>query len=84
MEDWKQKNLYIQCRKRLVNGDSYVKSYPFETMIYSLTICYCIVLHMKLSLLMRIVGRNCRIITDYLCKPIGTIGRGAIGATSLI
>ena len=47
---WQTKE-FVYPMKRLVNGDSYEKSYPFE-MIYSLAICYRIVLHMKVSLLM--------------------------------
>ena len=48
---WQTKE-FVYPMKRLVNGDSYAKSYPFEAMIYSLAICYRIVLHMKVSLLM--------------------------------
>ena len=56
---WQTKE-FVYPMKRLVNGDNYAKSYPFEPTIYSLAICYRIVLHMKLSFE---VGRNCRIIT---------------------
>ena len=48
--------------------------YPLESTIYSLATCYRIVLHMKLSLSMQGYLAETRIITDYLGKPIGTIG----------
>ena len=50
---WQTKE-FVYPMKRLVNGDSYTKYYPFEMTIYSLATCYCIVLHMKLSLLMKV------------------------------
>ena len=76
---WQAKE-FIYPMKCLVNGNSYTKSYTHSKLRFtrSLSTCYHIILHMKLSLSMEGYLAETRIITDYLGKPIGAIGGGTI------